>query len=29
MAELLNMKNIKKPFSGVQVLHGINLVIEE
>lgn len=29
MAELLNMKNIKKSFSGVQVLHGINLAIEE
>jgi len=29
MAELLNMKNIKKSFSGVQVLHEINLVIEE
>lgn len=29
MAELLNMKNIKKSFSSVQVLHEINLVIEE
>ncbi|RFM21614.1 ATP-binding cassette domain-containing protein [Clostridium botulinum] len=29
MGELLNMKNIKKSFSGVQVLHGINLAIEE
>ncbi|APQ97905.1 hypothetical protein CF064_00110 [Clostridium botulinum] len=24
MVELLNMKNIKKSFSDVQVLHGIN-----